>query len=99
MLLPGESQGQRRPVGCSPWGHRELNTTERLTTQRTDMQQFCFKELRAAFLETECCTEQEVPDPLRDLKEHKAVASLLRVAHGQDVNTYQFRKGNQEHQA
>ena len=39
------------------------NTTERLTTQHTDVQQFYFKELRAAFLETECRSEQEVPDP------------------------------------
>ena len=29
-LLPGKSHGQRSPVGCSPWGHSESNTTERL---------------------------------------------------------------------
>ena len=28
VLLPGESQGQRSPVGCSPWGHRETDMTE-----------------------------------------------------------------------
>ena len=28
VLLPGESQGQRILVGCSPWGHKEsLNKT------------------------------------------------------------------------
>ena len=26
-----ESHGQRSLVGCSPWGHRELDSTERLT--------------------------------------------------------------------
>ena len=26
-------QGQRRLVGCSPWGQKELDTTERLSTQ------------------------------------------------------------------
>ena len=30
VLLPGISHGQRSPVGCSPWGHEELDTTERL---------------------------------------------------------------------
>ena len=27
---PGESEGQRSLVCCSPWGHKELDTTERL---------------------------------------------------------------------
>ena len=30
VLLPGESHGRRSLVGCSPWGHWELDTTERL---------------------------------------------------------------------
>ena len=29
-FLPGESHGQRSLVGCSPWGHQESDTTERL---------------------------------------------------------------------
>ena len=28
LFLPGESPGQRSLVGYSPWGHRELDTTE-----------------------------------------------------------------------
>ena len=31
VLLPGESHGQRSMVGYSPWGHKELDTTEQLT--------------------------------------------------------------------
>ena len=31
VLLPGESQGQRSLAGCSSWGHKEPDTTERLT--------------------------------------------------------------------
>ena len=27
---PGESHGQRSLVGCSPWGHKEWDTTEQL---------------------------------------------------------------------
>ena len=30
VLLPGKSQGQRSLVGCSPWGRKESDTTERL---------------------------------------------------------------------
>ena len=30
VLLPGKSHGQRSPVGCSPWGCEELDTTELL---------------------------------------------------------------------
>ena len=28
VLLPGESHGGRSLVGCSPWGRKELDTTE-----------------------------------------------------------------------
>ena len=28
VLLPGKSHGQRSLVGCSPWGHWELDTTQ-----------------------------------------------------------------------
>ena len=31
VILPGESHGQRSLVGFSPWGHKESDTTERLT--------------------------------------------------------------------
>ena len=30
VFLPGEFHGQRSLVGYSPWGHKELDTTERL---------------------------------------------------------------------
>ena len=33
VFLPGESHGQRSLMGCSPWGHKELDTTERLSTR------------------------------------------------------------------
>ena len=28
VFLPGESHGQRNLVGCSPWAHKESDTTE-----------------------------------------------------------------------
>ena len=30
VFLPGQSHGQRSLVGYSPWGHKELDVTERL---------------------------------------------------------------------
>ena len=35
VFLPGESHGQRSLVGSSPWGHKELDMTERLTHTHT----------------------------------------------------------------
>ena len=32
VFLPGESQGQRSPVGCRLWGHTESDTTTRLSS-------------------------------------------------------------------
>ena len=34
VFLPGESHGQRSLVSYSPWGCKELDTTERLTHTR-----------------------------------------------------------------
>ena len=31
VFLPGEFHGQKSLVGYSPWGHKELDMTERLT--------------------------------------------------------------------
>ena len=31
IFLPREFHGQRSPAGCSQWGHKELDTSERLT--------------------------------------------------------------------
>ena len=31
VFLPGEFHGQRILAGYSPWGHKELDTTERLS--------------------------------------------------------------------
>ena len=35
VFLPGESHGQRSLVSYSPWGHKESDTTERLTLNLT----------------------------------------------------------------
>ena len=32
VFSPGESHGQRSLAGYSPWGHKESDTTERLST-------------------------------------------------------------------
>ena len=33
VFLPGKSQGQKSLAGYSPWNHKELDTTEQLTTK------------------------------------------------------------------
>ena len=35
VFLPGESHGGRSLVGCSPWSHKELGTTEQLAHMHT----------------------------------------------------------------
>ena len=37
VFLPGEAHRQRSLVGCSPWGHRESDTPERLTHIRASL--------------------------------------------------------------
>ena len=37
VSLPGQSHGQRSLAGYSPWGHRESDTTERLSTDDNSM--------------------------------------------------------------
>ena len=32
VFLPGESHGQKSLAGYGPWGHKELDVTERLST-------------------------------------------------------------------
>ena len=36
VFLPEKFHGQRSLVGCSPWGHKESNMTEQLSTHSTD---------------------------------------------------------------
>ena len=38
VFLPGESHGQRSLVGYSPWGGKELDMAERLSTQKVQVQ-------------------------------------------------------------
>ena len=35
VFLPGKSHGQRSPAGCSPWGHKQSDMTERLNNSNT----------------------------------------------------------------
>ena len=43
VFLPGESHGQRSLVGCSPWGHKEMDMTEWLSTH--DMEKYKIHDL------------------------------------------------------
>ena len=41
VFSPGEYQGLRSLVGCSPWGRKELDTTERLSITAMVFQWSC----------------------------------------------------------
>ena len=67
VFLPGEPHGKRNLVGCSPWGRKELNTTERLSTISFD----CCWSLRTTW---SClCT----PWILTDLRRHVLVCGRI----------------------
>ena len=38
VFLPGESHGQRNLAGYSPWGHKESDKTEQLSTAKLGSQ-------------------------------------------------------------
>ena len=44
VFLPGESHGLRSLVGYSPWGHKESDTTEELSTITMYLKEYCDKE-------------------------------------------------------
>ena len=48
IFLPGKSHGQRRLVGYSSWGHKELDMTEQLSCNAHTLILFMF--LRSCFL-------------------------------------------------
>ena len=35
---PGDGEGQRSPMCCSPWGHKILDTTEQLNKQKINLE-------------------------------------------------------------
>ena len=51
VLLPGKSHGRRSLVGCSPWGHWELDTTQRL---HFDFSLSCIGEVNGNPLQCSC---------------------------------------------
>ena len=55
VFLPGESHGQRSLVGYSPWGRKELDTTEWLT--QTHQKRIFFKiNLNKTLESLSCCS-------------------------------------------
>ena len=39
---PGDGEGQESLACCSPWGHKESDTTERLNNNMSILDQCCF---------------------------------------------------------
>ena len=54
VFLPGELHGQKSLVGYSPWGLKELDTTERLThTLTTTFMPICLRMIHIPFVTKE----------------------------------------------
>ena len=70
VLLPGKSHGRRSLVGCSPWGHKELDTTERL---HFDFSLSCIGEWNGNPLQCSCLENPRdgEPDGLPSLGLHR----------------------------
>ena len=43
VFLPGKFHGQRSLAGCSPWGHKESDTTEQLSIRVRQRMRFLFE--------------------------------------------------------
>ena len=50
VFLPGKSHGERSLVGCSPWGHKEWDTTEELSMQHTNKHMTVYEAIGWLFL-------------------------------------------------
>ena len=51
----GDSEGQGSLACCSPWGHKELDMTERLNNNRIPRQSSLLSECRVVFCCCCCC--------------------------------------------
>ena len=47
VFLPGEAHGQRNLMGYSPWGRKESDTTERLSTLEPELEIFQLRQSAA----------------------------------------------------
>ena len=70
VLLPGKSHGRRSLVGCSPWGRKEWDTTERLPFQ---LPLSCIGERNANPLQCSCLENPRDREPggLPSLRSHR----------------------------
>ena len=64
VFLPGKSHGQRSLVGYSPWGHKELDTTEQLSMCMWDFSSLTTDQTHTPCIRRQsfnCWTAREVP--------------------------------------
>ena len=82
VLLPAKSLGQRSLVDCSPWGHKESDTTERLHFH------FHFSAATAKSLQS-CPT---LCDPIDGSPPGSPVPGILKAG-TQDINDWHRLRG------
>ena len=92
VFLPGESQGQRSLAGYSPWGLKELDTTEQLTLslhkrKNWDVESSSYKVTRPSLIELGFERGSRMPD----LHSHPLClpSSFPSVSHSSAISTTQ----------
>ena len=59
---PGDGEGQGSLVCCTPWGRKELDTTERLNNNTTPLFNFCFYWLPFEVRSKKIITKNEIKE-------------------------------------
>ena len=81
VFLPGEFHGQRSLVGCSPWGHKESDMSERVSTQHRALKHPHDCQMNERHRQLGCCRIQHTPegtaslDSVSELIEHLVTIS------------------------
>ena len=91
VFLPGESQGRGSPVGCSPWGHKESDTTEQLHFNYSKKNiYFCFIDYANAF---DCVDHNKLWKILKEMGIPDHLTFLLRNLNAGQEATVLTRHG------
>ena len=66
----GDGEGVRRLVCCSPWGHKESDTTEQLSNNHQDYAEFsetnCYCKCHKDYMTVYTCRQSQPPNSLNN---------------------------------
>ena len=87
VFLPGESHGQRSLVGYRPWGHRELDTTEWLSTTQHKIN---FKATKKKYIFIQIFTQIHIFMYLCNMYIHVCMCLCVSVSMGMHVYMHAY---------